>query len=178
MARLVTTVAAVDAFAGQYPFPLDDFQLRAIRALEGGQSVLVAAPTGTGKTVVADYGVDIARRAGMRAIYTAPIKALSNQKFHDWRAVYGNDVGLLTGDVSENPDGRILVMTTEVLRNMLLRGGDALNDTAVVIFDEVHFLADPDRGTTWRRPSFHAQRTSDSCVSQPRSQTPQRLHGG
>ena len=137
------------AFTEQYPFPLDDFQLRAIRALESGRSVLVAAPTGTGKTVVADFGVDLAKRLGMRAIYTAPIKALSNQKFHDWRAVHGNEVGLLTGDISENPDGRILVMTTEVLRNMLLRGGDALSDTAVVIFDEVHFLADPERGTTW-----------------------------
>jgi ATP-dependent RNA helicase HelY len=145
----VTTAEAIDAFTAQYPFPLDDFQVRAIGALESGRSVLVAAPTGTGKTVVADYGVALARRLGMRAIYTAPIKALSNQKFHDWRAVHGNDVGLLTGDVSENPDGRILVMTTEVLRNMLLRRGDALGDTAVVIFDEVHFLADPDRGTTW-----------------------------
>ena len=145
----MTTAESIDAFAARYPFPLDDFQVRAIRALESGRSVLVAAPTGTGKTVVADYGVALARRLGMRAIYTAPIKALSNQKFHDWRAVHGNDVGLLTGDVSENPDGRILVMTTKVLRNMLVRGGDALADTAVVIFDEVHFLADPDRGTTW-----------------------------
>jgi ATP-dependent RNA helicase HelY len=145
----VITADALDAFAGQYPFPLDDFQTRAIRALAVGKSVLVAAPTGTGKTVVADYGINLARRLGMRAIYTAPIKALSNQKFHDWRAVHGDEVGLLTGDVTENPDGRIVVMTTEVLRNMLMRGSDALNDTAVVIFDEVHFLADPDRGTTW-----------------------------
>ncbi len=141
--------AAVAAFAARYPFPLDVFQVEAAHALEAGRSVLVAAPTGTGKTVVADYGVELARRLGMRAIYTAPIKALSNQKFHDWRAVHGDDVGLLTGDVSENPDGSVLVMTTEVLRNMLLRGGDALRDTAVVIFDEVHFLADPERGTTW-----------------------------
>ncbi|NBT03667.1 MAG: DEAD/DEAH box helicase [Proteobacteria bacterium] len=139
----------VDGFARRYPFPLDQFQLEAMQALSADRSVLVAAPTGTGKTVIAEFGVELARSKGMRAIYTAPIKALSNQKFHDWRATYGESVGLLTGDVTENASGDVLVMTTEVLRNMVLRSPEAFGDTAVVIFDEVHFLADPDRGTTW-----------------------------
>lgn len=139
----------VDGFARRYPFPLDQFQLEAMQALSADRSVLVAAPTGTGKTVIAEFGVELARSKGMRAIYTAPIKALSNQKFHDWRATYGDAVGLLTGDVTENASGDVLVMTTEVLRNMVLRSPEAFGDTAVVIFDEVHFLADPDRGTTW-----------------------------
>lgn len=139
----------VDGFARRYPFPLDQFQLEAMQALSADRSVLVAAPTGTGKTVIAEFGVELARSKGMRAIYTAPIKALSNQKFHDWRATYGDAVGLLTGDVTENAAGDVLVMTTEVLRNMVLRSPEAFGDTAVVIFDEVHFLADPDRGTTW-----------------------------
>ena len=153
--RRATRVAAavrndlVDGFARRYPFPLDQFQLEAMQALSADRSVLVAAPTGTGKTVIAEFGVELARSKGMRAIYTAPIKALSNQKFHDWRATYGDAVGLLTGDVTENASGDVLVMTTEVLRNMVLRSPEAFGDTAVVIFDEVHFLADPDRGTTW-----------------------------
>ncbi len=135
-------------FAQQYPFPLDPFQLEAIRALDSGRSVLAAAPTGTGKTVIAEFGIQLAREQGLRCLYTSPIKALSNQKFRDWRARYG-DVGLLTGDVTEHPQGSILVMTTEVLRNMLLQSPHALDDVACVVFDEVHFLADPERGTTW-----------------------------
>ncbi|HEX2033807.1 MAG TPA: DEAD/DEAH box helicase [Chloroflexota bacterium] len=140
---------SVRRFAARYPFQLDEFQLQALRALDAGQSVLAAAPTGTGKTVLAEYGIHLAREQGLRAIYTAPIKALSNQKFRDWRAIYGDEVGLLTGDVTENPDGSIMVMTTEVLRNMLLQSTHALDGVGCVIFDEVHFLADPDRGTTW-----------------------------
>src|SRR5688500_9950752 len=92
----------IQRFTARYPFPLDEFQLQAIRHLEGGRSVLVAAPTGSGKTVLAVFGLFLAREQGLRAIYTAPIKALSNQKFRDWRALYGDEVGLLTGDVSEN----------------------------------------------------------------------------
>jgi len=139
---------AIRRFAQQYPFPLDPFQLEAIRALDSGRSVLAAAPTGTGKTVIAEFGIQLAREQGLRCLYTSPIKALSNQKFRDWRARYG-DVGLLTGDVTEHPQGSILVMTTEVLRNMLLQSPHALDDVACVVFDEVHFLADPERGTTW-----------------------------
>src|SRR5687768_12787140 len=139
----------IDRFGARYPFPLDEFQLQAIRHLESGRSVLVAAPTGSGKTVLAEFGLFLAREQNLRAIYTAPIKALSNQKFRDWRQLYGDAVGLLTGDVSENGDGAIVVMTTEVLRNMLLETPHSLDDVGAVIFDEVHFLADPERGTTW-----------------------------
>ncbi|MCC6315824.1 MAG: DEAD/DEAH box helicase [Thermomicrobiales bacterium] len=132
-----------------YRFPLDPFQRDAIRALLLGDSVMVAAPTGTGKTVVAEFGVwDAFRRTG-RVFYTTPIKALSNQKYRDLRAVYGDQVGLLTGDVSENRDARVIVMTTEILRNMLLQTPWDLDEVECVIFDEIHYLADPERGTTW-----------------------------
>ena len=140
---------AIEQFAALYPFPLDDFQREAIGTLLRGDSVMVAAPTGSGKTVVAEFGVyDAFRRTG-RVFYTAPIKALSNQKFRDLRTIYGDDVGLLTGDVTENRDARIIVMTTEILRNMLLQSPWELDDVETVIFDEIHYLADPDRGTTW-----------------------------
>ena len=140
---------AIDQFNAMYPFPLDDFQKEAIITFLRGDSVMVAAPTGSGKTVVAEFGIwDAFRRTG-RVIYTAPIKALSNQKFRDLRAVYGNEVGLLTGDITENRDARIIVMTTEILRNMLLQSPWELDDVETVIFDEIHYLADPERGTTW-----------------------------
>ncbi|HKG27304.1 MAG TPA: DEAD/DEAH box helicase, partial [Thermomicrobiales bacterium] len=110
---------------------------------------LVAAPTGTGKTIVADYAVFESLRGTGRVLYTTPIKALSNQKFRDLRAIYGDEVGLLTGDVTENRDARIVVMTTEVLRNMLLQTPWDLDEVDCVIFDEIHYLADQERGTTW-----------------------------
>lgn len=141
--------AQIDQFATLYPFPLDDFQREAIAVLLQGESVLVAAPTGTGKTVIAEFGVYRALQRTGRVLYTTPIKALSNQKFRDLRQIYGDEVGLLTGDVSENRDARIVVMTTEVLRNMLLQTPWDLDDVDIVIFDEIHFLADPERGTTW-----------------------------
>jgi ATP-dependent RNA helicase HelY len=141
--------AEIDQFAVIYPFPLDEFQRDAIRTLIRGDSVMVAAPTGTGKTVVAEYGVyDAFKRTG-RVLYTTPIKALSNQKFRDLRALYGDEVGLLTGDVSENRDARVVVMTTEVLRNMLLQTPWDLDLVDCIIFDEIHYLADQERGTTW-----------------------------
>ena len=111
----------MEEFGARYPFELDRFQLEAIEELDKGGSVMVAAPTGTGKTVVAEYAVFRARQRGRRALYTTPIKALSNQKFRDFKRVYGDEVGLLTGDVVENPGGSVLVMTTEVVRNMLLQ---------------------------------------------------------
>ncbi len=142
--------ALISEFAARYPFDLDDFQLEAIRELANGRSVLVAAPTGTGKTVVAEFAVFLALRGGLRAFYTTPIKALSNQKFRDFRDQYGPDlVGLMTGDIVENPDGQVVVMTTEVLRNMLLQTPDELAKVGIVVFDEIHYLADPERGTTW-----------------------------
>jgi ATP-dependent RNA helicase HelY len=136
-------------FAMHYSFALDPFQTDAIATLLAGESVMVAAPTGTGKTVVAEFGVWEAFKRTGRVIYTTPIKALSNQKYRDLRAIYGNQVGLLTGDVSENRDARAVVMTTEVLRNMLLQTPWDLDDVDTVIFDEIHYLADPERGTTW-----------------------------
>ncbi len=136
-------------FRARYPFPLDPFQEEAIAHLAGGESVMVAAPTGTGKTVVAEFGVFRAAQQGFKVMYTTPIKALSNQKFRDLREQYGDAVGLLTGDVIENPGGSIIVMTTEVLRNMLLQTPSALWGVGCIIFDEIHYLADPERGTTW-----------------------------
>ncbi|CAA9559335.1 MAG: FIG005666: putative helicase [uncultured Thermomicrobiales bacterium] len=141
--------AEIVDFAEQYPFALDGFQREAIGHFLRDESVLVAAPTGSGKTVVGEFGIFHAVRRSGRVFYTTPIKALSNQKFRDLRQIYGNDVGLLTGDVSENRDARILVMTTEILRNMLLQTPWEVDDVTCVIFDEVHYLADRDRGTTW-----------------------------
>ena len=141
--------ATIAQFATLYPFPLDDFQREAINTFLNGESVMVAAPTGTGKTVVAEFGVYESSRRGGRVIYTTPIKALSNQKFRDLRVWYGDRVGLLTGDVSENPQAPIVVMTTEVLRNMLLQTPWDLEPVDCVVFDEVHYIADPERGTTW-----------------------------
>ncbi|MDA8217110.1 MAG: DEAD/DEAH box helicase [Dehalococcoidales bacterium] len=140
----------VRTFEQLYPFPLDLFQRQAVAALAERRSVLVTAPTATGKTVIAEFAIWQALRAGRAAIYTTPIKALSNQKYRDLRAVYGPEtVGLMTGDIVENSGGRVLVMTTEVLRNMLLQDSTSVAHVHAVIFDEIHFLADPERGTTW-----------------------------
>jgi ATP-dependent RNA helicase HelY len=141
--------AQIDQFGILYPFAFDEFQREALRIFLGGESVMVAAPTGSGKTIVAEHAVYEAFKRTGRVFYTTPIKALSNQKYRDLRAVYGDQVGLLTGDVSENRDARVVVMTTEVLRNMLLQSPWDLDDVDTVIFDEIHYLADPERGTTW-----------------------------
>ncbi|HEX6818946.1 MAG TPA: DEAD/DEAH box helicase, partial [Ktedonobacterales bacterium] len=204
----------VDAFAAEQPFALDPFQIEAAHHFAADKSVLVAAPTGTGKTIVAEFAVWLMRRRGLRAIYTAPVKALSNQKFRDLRARYGADaVGLLTGDIVENPTAPVLVMTTEIYRNMLLegcraaqqipadaieppaapsgqaraskRGGriaeevqalpnerleaadvaelarrsrldEELSGVGCVIFDELHFLSDPERGPVWEEAIIHS----------------------
>jgi ATP-dependent RNA helicase HelY len=195
--------ALVEAFAAEQPYPLDPFQLESAQHLAEGRSVLVAAPTGTGKTVVAEFGIWLARRDGKRAIYTAPVKALSNQKFRDLRARYGAaEVGLLTGDIVENPSARIVVMTTEIYRNMLLEGlraahqtpkeeatgllaevdarhgaprgvappgaadvaemarrarlDEELSSVGCVIFDELHYLNDPQRGPVWEEAIIHS----------------------
>ncbi len=148
----------VEEFQRQLEYELDPFQLDAMRGLAGGHSVLVAAPTGTGKTVVAEFGVFLARKRGLRAFYTAPIKALSNQKFRDFRHSFGDDdVGLLTGDVVVNRDAPIVVMTTEVLRNMLVQGA-TLDDVGAIVFDEVHYMGDPERGTAWEESILLAPR--------------------
>ncbi len=144
-----TNGAARSSFHALYPFPLDPFQEEAIDLLERGESVMVAAPTGTGKTVIAEYAVHAAYARHTRVLYTTPIKALSNQKFRDLRARYGDEAGLLTGDVTVNPRAPILVMTTEVVRNMLIQAPWEMDSVDAIIFDEIHFLADPERGTTW-----------------------------
>ncbi|HVB27732.1 MAG TPA: DEAD/DEAH box helicase, partial [Mycobacteriales bacterium] len=126
-ARRRTQFPELAAFAAGYPFGLDPFQLRAAEALESGHSVLVAAPTGAGKTVVGEFAVHLALGAGRKCFYTTPIKALSNQKFGDLVARHGAaSVGLLTGDNAVNGDAPIVVMTTEVLRNMIYAGSEAL----------------------------------------------------
>lgn len=127
----------------------DPFQARAIAAIDQHRSVLVAAPTGAGKTAIAEYAIDKALAAGERTVYTAPVKALSNQKFRDFTARYPDKVGILTGDVSLNPDAPIVIMTTEIYRNQLFEDPERLRSTRWVIFDEVHYLDDPERGTVW-----------------------------
>ncbi len=130
-------------------FTLDRFQEQAINHLKGGRSVLVAAPTGTGKTIIADWIVEEAMRSGRQVIYTAPIKALSNQKFRDYCKLHGEEqVGLVTGDLVIRREAPCRVMTTEILRNMLL-GGESFDNLLAVVIDEVHFLDDRERGTVW-----------------------------
>jgi ATP-dependent RNA helicase HelY len=139
-----------------YEFALDPFQVEAIGALQRGESVLVAAPTGSGKTVVAEYAVEAALAGQGRAFYTTPIKALSNQKYHDLTRRHGRDaVGLLTGDNAINPDAPAVVMTTEVLRNMIYVGSAALHDLHFVVLDEVHYLQDAYRGPVWEEVIIH-----------------------
>ncbi|MCR4426693.1 MAG: DEAD/DEAH box helicase, partial [Firmicutes bacterium] len=131
-------------------FRLDPFQVEAIRHVEEGRSVLVSAPTGVGKTLVADYLIERMFNLGRRVIYTAPIKALSNQKFKEFKRLLGADnVGIITGDVVINSGAQILIMTTEIFRNMLHLSPGELEGVSHVIFDEIHFLADEDRGTVW-----------------------------
>jgi superfamily II RNA helicase len=131
-------------------FDLAPFQRRAAAALDTDRNVLVAAPTGAGKTLVAEYAIHLAMKKGMRSIYTAPIKALSNQKFRDFRADPEiGDAGLMTGDITLNPGGRVMVMTTEILRNTLFEDPARLQDVGVVVFDEVHYMDDPERGSVW-----------------------------
>ncbi|MDQ4053149.1 MAG: DEAD/DEAH box helicase [Actinomycetota bacterium] len=143
-------------FAAHYAFPLDDFQVDACREIEDGRGVLVAAPTGSGKTVVGEFAVHLALAGGRKAFYTTPIKALSNQKYHDLVARYGPDqVGLLTGDNTVNGEAPIVVMTTEVLRNMLYAGSRTLLGLGFVVMDEVHYLADRARGAVWEEVIIH-----------------------
>ena len=143
-----------------FPFPLDDFQLEAIDALNQGQSVVVSAPTGSGKTLVGEYAIHRALAHGQKVFYTTPLKALSNQKLRDFREQFGvENVGLMTGDFSVNREASIVVMTTEIFRNMLYaeveRGDDPLVDVEAVVLDECHYMNDSQRGTVWEESIIH-----------------------
>ncbi|HET9876886.1 MAG TPA: RNA helicase [Mycobacterium sp.] len=152
----MTELTQLARFAAELPFTLDDFQQRACEALEGGRGVLVCAPTGAGKTVVGEFAVHLALAAGGKCFYTTPLKALSNQKHTDLVARYGRDrIGLLTGDLSVNANAPVVVMTTEVLRNMLYADSPALQGLSYVVMDEVHFLADRMRGAVWEEVILH-----------------------
>ncbi|BCW48521.1 DEAD/DEAH box helicase [Arthrobacter sp. StoSoilB13] len=144
------------AFARSLDFELDDFQREACRSLQEGRGVLVAAPTGAGKTIVGEFAIYLALERGLKAFYTTPIKALSNQKFSELAAKYGSaNVGLLTGDTTINGEAPVVVMTTEVLRNMLYADSETLGDLGFVVMDEVHYLADRFRGAVWEEVIIH-----------------------
>ena len=144
------------SFRSLYEFDFDDFQVAACGALGTGSGVLVAAPTGSGKTVVGEYAVHLALAQGRKCFYTTPIKALSNQKYADLVRRYDHrTVGLLTGDNSINGDAPVVVMTTEVLRNMLYTGSSTLAGLGYVVLDEVHYLADSSRGAVWEEVIIH-----------------------
>ena len=143
-------------FAGARPFELDAFQRTGCQALESGHGVLVCAPTGAGKTIIGEFAVHLALAEGRKCFYTTPIKALSNQKFADLSERHGSDaVGLLTGDTSINGDAQVVVMTTEVLRNMLYAGSSSVDQLGYVVMDEVHYLADRFRGAVWEEVILH-----------------------
>ena len=143
-------------FIAQFDFAFDQFQIDACHAVESGHGVLVAAPTGAGKTVVGEFAAFLALRNGKKCFYTTPIKALSNQKFQEFVARFGEEkVGLLTGDTNINSDANILVMTTEVLRNMLYANSTTLVNLGSVVMDEVHYLADKFRGAVWEEVLIH-----------------------
>ncbi|MFF8658476.1 DEAD/DEAH box helicase [Streptomyces huasconensis] len=156
--RAVEQATALASFREMYDFGLDPFQIEACQALEAGKGVLVAAPTGSGKTIVGEFAVHLALRQGKKCFYTTPIKALSNQKYTDLARRYGADkVGLLTGDNSVNSDAPVVVMTTEVLRNMLYSGSQSLLNLGYVVMDEVHYLSDRFRGAVWEEVIIHLQ---------------------
>ncbi|MFC5149620.1 DEAD/DEAH box helicase [Streptomyces aureoversilis] len=154
--RAAEQATALAPFREMYEFELDPFQIDACKALEGGKGVLVAAPTGSGKTIVGEFAVHLALTQGRKCFYTTPIKALSNQKYSDLVRRYGAaKVGLLTGDNSVNADAPVLVMTTEVLRNMLYANSQALIGLGYVVMDEVHYLSDRFRGAVWEEVIIH-----------------------
>ena len=143
-------------FAENFSFELDPFQIQACHALENGKGVLVAAPTGAGKTIVGEFAVDLVINSGGKCFYTTPIKALSNQKYTELCLKYGESkIGLLTGDTSINSEAQIVVMTTEVLRNMIYSNSKTINDLKYVVMDEVHYLADKFRGAVWEEILIH-----------------------
>ncbi len=147
---------ATSAFANSFPFALDDFQIAGCQALEDGKGVLVAAPTGAGKTIVGEFAVELAITSNTKCFYTTPIKALSNQKYSELVQRYGESkVGLLTGDTSINSEAQIVVMTTEILRNMIYANSTTIEKLRFVVMDEVHYLADKFRGAVWEEILIH-----------------------
>jgi superfamily II RNA helicase len=158
--------ALVAEFARSQPFPLDPFQSEAMTVLARGESVLVSAPTGSGKTVVAEFAIFLARQSGTRCLYTTPLKALSNQKYRDLKASLPGQVGLMTGDVVIDPEAPILVMTTEILRNILQVDPERVADVSHVILDEAHYLGTEGRGTVWEETIvFLGKNTSVTALS-------------
>lgn len=150
------THPSLESFRNIIKFPLDEFQEKSCQALAEGQGVLVAAPTGAGKTIVGEFAIHLAVEKELKVFYTTPIKALSNQKYAELKARYGSErVGLLTGDTNINSDAQILVMTTEVLRNMIYANSNSLISLGYVVMDEVHYLADRFRGAVWEEVILH-----------------------
>ena len=159
-AKVRSKYSKVASFAAKFPFELDDFQVAGCRSLEDGKGVLVAAPTGAGKTIVGEFAAYLAIEQGKKCFYTAPIKALSNQKYQDLKEMYGeNRVVLLTGDTSIYSEAPLVVMTTEVLRNMIYSNSHTLKDLGFVVMDEVHYLADKFRGAVWEEILIHLPET-------------------
>ncbi|MEA2634215.1 MAG: ATP-dependent helicase HelY [Chloroflexota bacterium] len=154
-----TPQSLIDAFQATLPWPLDPFQIEAIEKLEAHQGVLVSAPTSSGKTVIADYAIYRALETNARAIYTTPLKALSNQKFRDYQRLHGEGyVGLVTGENSINPSAPVVVMTTEILRNLIYEDPQRLQRVHYVILDEVHYIDDFPRGAVWEEIIIQAPR--------------------
>jgi len=186
--------AGIQAFVERYSFPVDDFQIEAIHHLIAGRSVLVAAPTGTGKTLVAEFAIWQAQQRNQRVIYTTPLKALSNQKYRDLRELYGvENVGLVTGDIVEHSRASIVIMTTEVYRNMLLEEGgerfaqgsenlgaipSSLADVGFVVFDELHYLSDIERGPVWEEAIICSPPMCNWLAFQPQSAMPKSWRAG
>ena len=158
-AKQKAKTSEVDEFAKLLKFPLDDFQEASCRALARGSGVLVAAPTGAGKTVIGEFAIHLALQRNQKVFYTTPIKALSNQKYQELITRYGESrVGILTGDNNTNSSADIVVMTTEVLRNMIYANSLNLMNLGFVIMDEVHYLADRFRGAVWEEVILHLPR--------------------
>lgn len=145
--------------AKDFPFTLDSFQSEAIKCLDNGESVMVSAHTSAGKTVVASYAIAMSLKENQRVIYTSPIKALSNQKYRDFKEEF-SDVGLMTGDVTIDPNASCLVMTTEILRSMQYKGSEIMREVAWIIFDEVHYMRDSERGVVWEESIVMAPKNS------------------
>jgi superfamily II RNA helicase len=154
--RLSAVEVSVAEFERSRGFRLFPFQREAVTAIESGRSVIVSAPTGAGKTVVAEFAIERALRLGRRLIYTSPIKALSNQKFRDFQGRYGDRIGIMTGDVTIEPEAPVLIMTTEIFRNTIFEDASKVRRVEFVVMDEIHYIADTERGTVWEESLLFA----------------------